>query len=353
MTEVTMELLRKMCKVKPNESNMKSIVEALQLYGQQFGLMKPQRLAHFLPQLMHESGSFKYDREIWGPTPAQKRYEGRKDLGNTQKGDGKKFMGRTGIQVTGRGNVKRFTAWAKSFVKDRDVPDFTKNPELLNTDPWEGLVPIWYWEVGNPTGKSLNRYADQNNIEMITKRINGGLNGYTDRLEYYVRCALVLLGYNPKDIKGFQKDQGLAVDGIAGPMTRQSLHTALGGKNPFKEVKKVDVPVVVTMPEPVTTPELEKPAFMSKDGITQLATGPVGVTAVGILTDVPMEKLLLLIAVVTVGVIVWYALRRINRTEQKKQVAEIEGQAAVKKTQVAAARIVAEMEMEQEEKEAA
>lgn len=65
----------------------------------------------------------------------------------------------------------------------------------MNTDPWEGASAIWYWNVGNPTGKSLNAYADQNNAEMITKKVNRGLNGYADRLEYYHRAALVMLDY--------------------------------------------------------------------------------------------------------------------------------------------------------------
>ena len=65
----------------------------------------------------------------------------------------------------------------------------------MNTDPWEGLGPIWYWDSGNPTGESLNVYADEANHEMVTRRINGGLNGYADRLARYTRAALVLLGF--------------------------------------------------------------------------------------------------------------------------------------------------------------
>ena len=66
-------------------------------------------LAQFLAQVMHESGGLRYVREIWGPTKAQARYEGRKDLGNTQPGDGKRFMGRDVIQVTGRANHRALT----------------------------------------------------------------------------------------------------------------------------------------------------------------------------------------------------------------------------------------------------
>jgi putative chitinase len=120
--------------------------------------------------------------------------------------------------------------------KGLDPPDFIKTPDLINTDPWEGLSAIWYWHVGNPTGKSLNVFADKNDIEMITRRINGGLNGYDDRLHRYTRASLVLAGYAPTAIKPFQvnaqkagflpkgKDQ---LDGIDGPKTRAAIHLTL------------------------------------------------------------------------------------------------------------------------------
>ncbi len=77
---------------------------------------------------------------------------------------------------------------------DAKAPDFVAHPELMNTDPWEGLGPIWYWAKGNPTGQSLNRYADQGDVENITRKINGGLNGFADRPDYLVRVSLVMLG---------------------------------------------------------------------------------------------------------------------------------------------------------------
>lgn len=337
MTAVTLDQLRQMCKVAPNESNMKSLRTSLDLYGSKFNLDAPQILPQFLCQWMHESGSFKYDKEIWGPTPAQKRYEGRKDLGNTQKGDGKKFMGRTAAQLTGRANYAAFTKWCRENVKDREVPDFTKNPELINQDPWEGLVPIWYWVYGNPERKSLNKYAQDNNIEMITQRINGGKNGLGDRMDYYVRCALVLLGYSigktPAALKTaltkFQKERKLEVDGIAGAMTRQELHIALGGKNPFKEVVKVNKPVAVDKPVAVVAEDVKKPWYTSKDALLQTVTGPVGVTAVGWFNDVPWEKLLFLTGIVTVGTISYFLYRHWNREDVKQQVQDIKADSAL------------------------
>ena len=156
---------------------------------------------------MHESGGFKFDREIWGPTAAQKRYEGRKDLGNTQKGDGSRFRGHGPMQVTGRANHRAFSKWAKAI--DPAAPNFETAPEKINTDPWEGLSPIWYWDEGNPDKRSLNRLADAGDIENITRKINGGLNGYEDRLRYFDRLALAVLGYAVNEMPKFQKDATL------------------------------------------------------------------------------------------------------------------------------------------------
>jgi putative chitinase len=177
-------------------------------------------LAQFLAQVMHESGGLRYVREIWGPTKAQARYEGRKDLGNTQPGDGKRFMGRDVLQVTGRANYRALTAWVrKTFGRG---PDFEANPELLESPEWLGIGAIWYFL----TRKGLLDQARAGNIEMVTRLVNGGLNGYHDRLRWYDDAALKLLGFS--DVRSFQKSAGLAVDGISGPKTRAALHDALG-----------------------------------------------------------------------------------------------------------------------------
>jgi len=228
-------------------ANIASIIAGFDTFGARAQMDRPWRMAHYLAQIAHESGRFLYDREVWGPTPAQSRYDIREDLGNTpaRDGDGKLYAGRTGMQLTGRANYTAFRDWCRA--EGLNPPDFVKNPELVNTDPWEGLVPIWYWTKGNPTGKSLNVYADANNAEMITRRINGGLNGYAERLELYTRSGLVLLGYAMRGgvIAEFQRAIGFTgddIDDVDGPKTRNAIHNALLKHEPAKAPAPIPIP---------------------------------------------------------------------------------------------------------------
>lgn len=179
-------------------------------------------LAQCLAQMLHESGGLQYVREIWGPTSAQRGYEGRLDLGNTSPGDGQRYLGRDLIQVTGRAGYRALTEWAREEIGDG--PDFEVRPDLLEADEWLGVGAIWYLR----TRGGLLDYARAGDIEMVTRRVNGGLNGYADRLEWYRRAALVLLGYHRDDVAVFQRRAGLVDDGICGPMTRAALHRELG-----------------------------------------------------------------------------------------------------------------------------
>lgn len=209
--------------------NAHAVLRSLDLHGKRYGLDQPHRLAHYLSQLMHESMGFTFDKEIWGPTPAQKRYEGRADLGNLIPGDGSKFRGRGPIQVTGRTNYAAFRDWCRRV--DALSPDFEAYPDLVCANPWEGLAPIWYWSTRN-LGAIADRDGDQ--VAAITRVINGGSNGLADRERYYTRTALVLLGYAPDAVSKAQADLGLKVDGKAGPATRAALHSALKMRAPEK-----------------------------------------------------------------------------------------------------------------------
>jgi putative chitinase len=204
-------------------ANAKSALAGLSSYGyEKLGLRFPHRLAHFISQIMHESANFRYDQELWGPTPAQKRYDTRTNLGNTPEadGDGFHYRGRAGIQITGKANYGYYTAWAKKNFAH--APDFVKDPDALLTDPWEGLAAVWFWERNN-----VNAAADTGGVSQVTKIINGGQNGLADRRALYVKTALVLLGYGPGDVLRFQMDNDLDADGVAGPKTFAVLHRSL------------------------------------------------------------------------------------------------------------------------------
>lgn len=138
------------------------------------------RIAAFLAQIGHESGSLVYSKELGGPSYFAK-YEGRKDLGNTQQGDGVRFCGRGLIQITGRANYGR--ASQALFGDDR----LLKNPELLEQPEWAAKSAVWYWSTRN-----LNALADQDRFTDITRAINGGTNGLEDRKARY-RYALAVL----------------------------------------------------------------------------------------------------------------------------------------------------------------
>lgn len=136
---------------------------------ERYDITTPKRLAAFIAQLAHESGSLRYVEEI----ASGEAYEGRKDLGNTKPGDGVRFKGRGLIQITGRAN---YQAIANEF----DIPQLMDQPEILERPEWAVLSAGWFWNRRN-----LNDYADNEDFRKITKLINGGYNGYEDRLKSY------------------------------------------------------------------------------------------------------------------------------------------------------------------------
>jgi putative chitinase len=137
----------------------------------EFGISSTLAKAHFIAQIAHESGNFKYTKEIWGPTPAQKRYEGRADLGNVNPGDGSKFRGRGLIQITGRAN---YTAYSRFVYGDNRCVSF---PEMLERQPDAAMCAGWFW-----VERGCQRFAEEDDVVGLTKRINGGLNGLDDRI---------------------------------------------------------------------------------------------------------------------------------------------------------------------------
>ncbi|MFC4518620.1 glycoside hydrolase family 19 protein [Cupriavidus pinatubonensis] len=141
----------------------------------EFHIDTAQRQAAFIAQIAHESGQLRYTRELWGPTIAQTRYEGRTDLGNVIPGDGKRFMGRGLIQITGRSNYVK-CGFALGI-------DLTARPELLETPENASRSAAWFW-----FNADLNQYADKDDFANLTRHINGGLNGLEDRKQFWARA---------------------------------------------------------------------------------------------------------------------------------------------------------------------
>lgn len=142
---------------------------------QEFQITSYLREAAFLAQLAHESGELRYLEEI----ASGAAYEGRKDLGNTQPGDGKRYKGRGPIQLTGRANYQKY-----GDLLDLDL---INNPTMAATPQVGFRIAGQFWKLNG-----LNPLADQQNFKEITKRINGGYNGLVDRTMYYDRAKRVL-----------------------------------------------------------------------------------------------------------------------------------------------------------------
>ncbi len=139
-----------------------------------FGIdQNAKRQAAFLAQCAHESGEFRYVREI----ASGEAYQGRKDLDNVETLDGRWFAGRGLLQVTGRTN---YGACSLALYGDNRL---WTTPYLLE-EPWGAAqAAAWFWQA-----HSLNLLADADKFESITRVINGGLNGYDSRLEYWRRA---------------------------------------------------------------------------------------------------------------------------------------------------------------------
>ena len=141
-----------------------------------YSINNPLRAVHFLAQLAHESGSFRYAEEL----ASGEAYENRIDLGNIKKGDGKRFKGRGLIQLTGRANYTQYS--------EATGIDYVKNPKLVASDAKVSVdVACWFWK-----SRQLNVLADRDDVRAVTKRINGGFNGIDDRIAFLMRAKCLL-----------------------------------------------------------------------------------------------------------------------------------------------------------------
>jgi predicted chitinase len=125
------------------------------------------RMASFLAQIGHESGSLVYTTEIADGS----NYEGIADIGNTSPGDGVRYKGRGVIQVTGKYNYQ--------IVSEGLGYDFVSDPEELANAPWCIDSAVWWWN--NHTLSPIADGHTQESFDQVTRIINGGYNGKADR----------------------------------------------------------------------------------------------------------------------------------------------------------------------------
>lgn len=164
-------------KIAPNskEEIITPLVDYLNKYMPNYEVNNYLRVCHFLAQAAHESASFRTLQEY----ASGSAYEGRKDLGNTQKGDGVRYKGRGIFQLTGRANYRSIGA--------KIGMDLENNPELAESPEVSVLTALEYWKSRN-----LNDLADKDDVTAITKKINGGLNGFEDRKKYLAKTKSVI-----------------------------------------------------------------------------------------------------------------------------------------------------------------
>lgn len=187
------------------------------------GVTNAKRAAMWCAQIGHESGGLRYMEEIADGSA----YEGRKDLGNTQAGDGKRFKGRGPIQLTGRANYRSFTRWTRSQgISDID---FEANPHLLSEPRWGFLAASYYWVFARA---DINQLSDAGDLVTVTRRINGGTNGLEDRRARYEKALTMgdrLLPEGGGEVAIFDVDMS-SLFGFGGPrptsgISRIVIHT--------------------------------------------------------------------------------------------------------------------------------
>lgn len=211
--KITLTQLRQIAP-KGDTEILKGVVKYFNKYSEEYRINTFNRAVNFLAQAAHETAGFDTLEEY----ASGSAYEGRSDLGNTKSGDGVKYKGRGIFMYTGRYNYTK--------LGEKLGVDLVSNPKLLQENiEYAVLSAFIYWNERN-----LNKYADHDNIETITRKINGGLNGFTDRKRYRDRARTALKTQNFYDLWEVQqklKDLGYVevgkVDGIRGPKTDSAI----------------------------------------------------------------------------------------------------------------------------------
>lgn len=201
--ELTKEQLKQLL---PKNQYINQWHKALSQLLPDYEINTPKRIASFVAQCAHESGSFvfltenlnykaesllkvfpKYFKDMgtakaYEKQPekiANKIYADRMGNGNEASGDGWRYRGRGLIQLTGKTNYTWFAASLE--ISPEEAAEYTQT--------FEGAAQsaCWFWETNK-----LNQFADSGDIVTMTKRINGGTIGLDDRIKHYEHALHVL-----------------------------------------------------------------------------------------------------------------------------------------------------------------
>lgn len=207
---ITTDILRK---IAPTRSaiDFSAYADFITLYASEFGITSKLRMAHFLAQVTHESGEFRYTEEnlnysaerllkVFPKYFNQKRaqqyahkpfaigarvYANRMGNGEEATLDGFTYRGRGLIQLTGRDNYRAFNDYLHS-LGSVDI-DVVKNPDEVAKPELAVCSAMWFW-----SSRGLNRLADSDDLKLITRKINGGTNGLAQRQLYLLRAKTAL-----------------------------------------------------------------------------------------------------------------------------------------------------------------
>jgi putative chitinase len=255
---------------------------------EEFEINTSERQAAFLAQISHESGELRWMAEIWGPTDAQKRYEGRKDLGNTEPGDGSRFRGRGPIQITGRANYQKYG--------DLLDVDLVSHPELASTPGVGFRVAGAFWKT-----HELNELADKGlelveirvkgqlktvpAFDAITYKINGGFNGLEDRQKYYKRAKAVLAEKAPLPDR-VDVHYGGELDAAGNAIPMKVIVTDKGVTTSTKPAAETEG---TPPPAPAAEIKASQPSLLSRLGSLSLPAGAMAILGAigGFLQTIP------------------------------------------------------------------
>lgn len=166
---------------------VRGVGEVLAATLDRYAINTPLRIAHFLGQTCHESAGFRTTEEL----ASGDAYEGRVDLGNTMPGDGRRYKGRGLIQLTGRANYKTMAATL-------DMP-LEAEPERAAAPVLSLTIACEFWKANK-----LNPLCDADDLDRVTRRINGGTNGIDERRLFTSKAKNAIARLQALQLSGIQ-----------------------------------------------------------------------------------------------------------------------------------------------------